>query len=73
MAQSTSSVNVGDPGHQEGGEQAGSRPAPLWLQVDERSVADRALVVWSAGKARLDSQKSKTYLKRLLNGLERIQ
>jgi transposase len=31
------------------------------------------LVVWSAGKARLDSQKNKTYLKRLLNGLARTQ
>ena len=38
----------------------------------ERFV-DRALVVWSAGKQRLDEQKRKTYLKRLLNGLESIQ
>lgn len=37
------------------------------------TVTDRALVVWSAGKARLDEQKRKTYLKRLLNGLEKIQ
>lgn len=34
---------------------------------------DRALVVWSAGKDRLDEQKGKTYLKRLLNGLAAIQ
>lgn len=37
------------------------------------TVTDRALVVWSLGKARLDEQKRKTYLKRLLNGLELIQ
>ena len=36
-------------------------------------MTDRALVVWSVGKARLDEQKRKTYLKRLLNGLEKIQ
>jgi transposase len=34
---------------------------------------DRALVVWSAGKQRLDAQKRKTYLKRLLNALANIQ
>ena len=45
----------------------------ITLQLDDRAVTDRALVVWSAGKARLDSQKNKTYLKRLLNGLARIQ
>jgi len=38
-----------------------------------QQVSDRALVVWSAGKQRLDEQKRKTYLKRLLNGLEDIQ
>lgn len=37
------------------------------------TVTDQALVVWSVGKARLDEQKRKTYLKRLLNGLEKIQ
>lgn len=42
----------------------------ITFQTDERSITDRALVVWSAGKARLDSQKGKTYLKRLLNDLE---
>jgi transposase len=46
---------------------------PITFKLDERTVTDRALVVWSAGKARLDSQKGKTYLKRLLNGLARIQ
>lgn len=34
---------------------------------------ERGLVVWSAGKQRLDDQKRKTYLKRLLNRLEDIQ
>lgn len=34
---------------------------------------DRVLVVWSDGKRRLDEQKRKTYLKRLLDGLEYIQ
>ncbi len=34
---------------------------------------DRALVVWSAGKQRLDIEKRKTYLKRLLNRLADIQ
>jgi transposase len=45
----------------------------ITFQLGERAVTDRALVVWSAGKARLDSQKNKTYLKRLLNGLARTQ
>jgi len=31
------------------------------------------LVVWSAGKARLDQHKRKSYLKRLLNGLDQLQ
>ena len=38
-----------------------------------QEVTDRALVVWSAGKQRLDEQKRKTYLKRLLNALEGVQ
>ena len=46
---------------------------PITFKLDDQTVTDRALVVWSAGKARLDSQKGKTYLKRLLNGLARIQ
>jgi len=32
----------------------------------------RVLVVWSAGKARLDAEKRRTYLKRWLEGLENI-
>jgi transposase len=46
---------------------------PINFQVDQRVVTDRALILWSAGKARLDRQKGKTDLKRLLNGLARIQ
>jgi transposase len=42
---------------------------PITFQLGERTVTDRALVVWSAGKARLDQQKAKTSLKRLLNDL----
>jgi transposase len=38
-----------------------------------QQVTDRALVVWSAGKQRLDERKRTTYLKRLLNGLAAIQ
>jgi hypothetical protein len=34
---------------------------------------DRVLVLWSAGKAQLDGQKRRTYLKRLLDGLENIR
>jgi hypothetical protein len=34
---------------------------------------DRALVVWSAGKARLDAGKRQTYLKRLLDELDNIR
>ncbi len=39
----------------------------------EKQVTDRALVVWSAGKQRLDEQKRKTHLKRLLDALQHIQ
>jgi transposase len=46
---------------------------PIHFQVDQRVVTDRALVLWSAGKAHLDSQKGKSELKRLLNGLARMQ
>jgi transposase len=42
---------------------------PITFKLGEQTVTDQALVVWSAGKARLDSQKNKTYLKRLLNAL----
>lgn len=38
----------------------------------KQSFTDRALVVWSAGKDRLDRQKRKTYLKRLLDELDNI-
>jgi hypothetical protein len=34
---------------------------------------DRVLVLWSAGKARLDVQKRRTFLKRLLDGFENIR
>lgn len=43
------------------------------FEYEGHSVTDRALVVWSAGKQRLDEQKRKTYLKRLLNRLTDIQ
>ncbi len=46
---------------------------PFTFEHKEERVTDRALVVWSAGKQRLDEQKRKTYLKRLLNGLANIQ
>jgi len=43
------------------------------FEFEGKTVTDRALVVWSAGKARLDEQKRKTLLKRLLNQLAAIQ
>jgi transposase len=46
---------------------------PVTFSYHGQTVTDRALVVWSAGKAHLDVQKRKTYLKRLLNGLAHIQ
>jgi transposase len=46
---------------------------PFTFEHNGQRVTDRALVVWSAGKQRLDEQKRKTCLKRLLNGLEAIQ
>lgn len=42
---------------------------PILFKLGQLIVTDRALVIWSAGKARLDQQKGKTYLKRLLNDL----
>lgn len=42
---------------------------PFTFTPDGQTITDRVLVVWSAGKQRLDVQKRKTYLKRLLNGL----
>jgi transposase len=44
----------------------------LCFEHGGQTVTDRALVVWSAGKAHLDEHKRRTYLKRLLNGLEQI-
>lgn len=41
--------------------------------VHAETFTDRVWVVWSAGKARLDAHKRRTYLKRLLDGLETIR
>lgn len=46
---------------------------PITFEVAEHRFMDRALVVWSAGKQRLDEQKRKTCLKRLLNGLAAVR
>lgn len=46
---------------------------PFTFEHVGHHVTDRALVVWSAGKQRLDEQKRKTSLKRLLNRLADIQ
>ncbi len=46
---------------------------PFTVEQAGERVTDRVLVVWSAGKQRLDEQKRKTYLKRLLNDLASIQ
>jgi len=43
------------------------------FEHDGQMVTDRALVVWSAGKQRLDEQKRKTCLKRLSNSLDAVQ
>ncbi len=43
------------------------------FEHDGQQVTDRVLVLWSAGKQRLDEQKRKTHLKRLLNKLDDIQ
>jgi transposase len=42
-------------------------------QAANKVYTDRALVVWSAGKARLDVSKRRTYLKRLLDELDHIR
>jgi len=42
-------------------------------EAAKRVYTDRALVVWSAGKARLDVGKRRTYLKRLLDELDHIR
>ena len=46
---------------------------PFTFEHEGHRVTDRSLVVWSAGKQRLDAQKRKTYLKRLLNKLADMQ
>jgi transposase len=43
------------------------------FEHEGQKVTDRALIVWNAGKERLDEKKRKTYLKRLLNKLADIQ
>jgi hypothetical protein len=48
-------------------------PPPELPEAKPEVFTDRVLVVWSAGKARLDVQKRRTYLKRLLDGLENIR
>jgi transposase len=48
-------------------------PPTAQPQGAEQVYTDRALVVWSAGKARLDSNKRRTYLKRLLDDLDNIR
>lgn len=48
-------------------------PPPEAPEAAPETFTDRVLVVWSAGKARLDRQKRQTYLKRLLDGLEHIR
>jgi transposase len=45
----------------------------LRFEHQGQAVTDRVLVVWSAGKQRLDEQKRKTYLKRLLDKLEAVR
>jgi transposase len=47
------------------------RPFPV--SYAGQTYPDRGLVVWSAGKQRLDMGKRKVYLKRLLNRLAEIQ
>lgn len=46
---------------------------PFTFEHEGQRITDRALVIWSAGKQRLDEQKRKTYLKRLLNRLADIE
>lgn len=46
---------------------------PFTFEHQGERVTDRVLVVWSAGKQRLDEQRRKTYLKRFLNHLAAIQ
>jgi len=46
---------------------------PFIFEAEDETCTDRALVVWSAGKQRLDERKRKTHLKRLLDELADIQ
>jgi hypothetical protein len=46
---------------------------PFSVSYAGETYHDRALVVWSAGKQRLDENKRKTYLKALLNRLTEIR
>ena len=48
-------------------------PPPDTPQARAELFTDRVLVLWSAGKARLDVQKRQKYLKHLLDGLDHIQ
>ena len=46
---------------------------PFSVEYEGQLYQDRALVVWAAGKQRLDEDKRKRYLKRLLNRLAEIK
>ena len=46
---------------------------PFAVEYEGRIYDDRALVVWTAGKQKLDEDKRKHYLKRLLNRLAEIK
>jgi len=46
---------------------------PFTFEHGGQQVTDRVLVLWSAGKQRLDEEKRKTHLKRLLNKLADVQ
>jgi len=48
-------------------------PPPEEPQASKQVVTHRLLVLWSAGKARLDAQKRRQHLKRLLDSLENIR
>ena len=48
-------------------------PPPDQPKTPPRVFTDRVLVLWSAGKACLDVQKRRTFLKRLLDGFENIR
>jgi transposase len=46
---------------------------PFSVEYEGQLYSDRALVVWGAGKQRLDEDKRKYYLKKLLNRLAEIK